>query len=131
MREKFMRFMAGRYGTDSFSKFLLAVCFICLILNMFLKIPGLYYLGLLILVYSYFRMFSRNYAKRSAENAMYWKATAGIRGFFAKQKNHWKIRKTHHLYKCKMCKQMIRIPKGKGKIEITCPKCKYRFVKKS
>ena len=131
MREKFMHFMAGRYGTDSLSKFLLAICFICLILNLFIRIPGLYFFGLVILGYGYFRMFSRNFAKRSAENAWYLKTTKGVRTFFGKQKNYQKIRKTHHLYKCKQCGQRIRIPKGKGRIEITCPKCKYRFIKNS
>lgn len=131
MREKFMRFMAGRYGTDSLSKFLLVVILICLVLNMVLKIPGIYFLGLAVLVYCYFRMLSRNYAKRSAENAFYLKATAGIRRFFRKQKSHAQIRKTHHLYKCRQCGKYIKIPKGKGKIQITCSACKYQFVKKS
>lgn len=131
LREKFMRFMAGRYGTDSFSKFLLVICLLCLVINMIFRIPALYLVGLAILVYCYFRMFSRNYAKRSAENAFYLKRTEGIRRFFRKQKSHSQIRKTHHLYKCRKCGQMIRIPKGKGRIEITCPKCKYSFVKKS
>ena len=131
MREKLMRFMAGRYGTDSFSKFLLIVTFLCLVLNLFLKIPGLYFLGLALLVYCYFRMFSRNYAKRSAENAFYLRTTAGIRRFFQKQKSHAQIRKTHHLYKCKQCGKYIKIPKGKGRIEITCPTCRYKFIKKS
>lgn len=131
MREKLMRFMAGRYGTDSFSKFLLVVTFLCLVLNLFLKIPGLYFLGLALLVYCYFRMFSRNYAKRSAENAFYLRATGGIRRFFQKQKSHAQIRKTHHLYKCKQCGKYIKIPKGKGRIEITCPTCRYKFIKKS
>ena len=131
MREKFMRFMAGRYGTDSFSKFLLAVTFICLVVNMFLRIPGVYLFGLLLLVYCYFRMFSRNYAARSAENAFFLKATAGIRRFFGKQRSHAKIRKTHHLYKCRQCGKYVKVPKGKGKIQITCPACKYQFIKKS
>ncbi len=131
MREKLMRFMAGRYGTDSLSKFLLVVTFLCLILNLFIKIPGLYFLGLALLVYCYFRMFSRNYTRRSAENAFYLRTTAGIRRFFRKQKSHAQIRKTHHLYKCRQCGKYIKIPKGKGRIEITCPTCKYKFIKKS
>lgn len=131
MKEKLIRFMAGRYGTDSLSKFLLIVTFICVVLNLFIRIPGLYFLGLALLVYCYFRMFSRNYAKRSAENAFYLRTTAGIRRFFQKKKSHAQIRKTHHLYKCRQCGKYIKIPKGKGRIEITCPTCKYKFIKKS
>lgn len=131
MREKMMRFMAGRYGTDSFSKFLLVVAFVFLISNLVFRIPRLYLIGLVILIYCYFRMFSRNYAKRSAENAFYLKATAGIRQYFRKQRSHMQIRKTHHLYKCKQCGKYIKIPKGKGRIQITCPTCRYQFIKKS
>jgi DNA-directed RNA polymerase subunit RPC12/RpoP len=131
MREKIMRFMAGRYGTDAFSKFLLILIFICLVLNLFLRIPALYFLGLVFLVYCYFRMFSRNYAKRSAENAAYLKATAGLRRFLRNQQTHFQIRKTHHLYKCRQCGKYVKVPKGKGRIEITCPSCRYTFIKKS
>lgn len=135
MREKFIRFMQGRYGVDSFSKFLLGVALIVVLISSLFgqKQIGtiLYILGIAVFVYSYFRIFSKNISKRYAENQQFMAKTAKVRGFFAQQKDLMQQRKTHHIYSCPGCKQKIRIPRGKGKIEIRCPKCGTTFVKKS
>ena len=135
MKEKLIRFMQGRYGVDSFSKFLLVVALVMVLSSSFFgeKQFGtvLYTLGLVVFVYSYFRIFSRNISKRYAENQQFLVKTSKIRSFFAQQKNLMQQRKTHHIYSCPSCKQTIRIPRGKGKIEIRCPKCQTTFVKRS
>ena len=84
-----------------------------------------------LLIYTYFRMFSRQTYKRACENQAYLAKTAKVRHFFASQKSIMAQRKTHHIYKCPTCKQKIRVPKGKGRIEIRCPKCNTTFIKKS
>ena len=66
-----------------------------------------------------------------AENEKYLAATAKFRQRFNREKNMMNQRKTHHIYSCPGCGQKIRIPKGKGKIEIECPKCHTKFVKRS
>lgn len=130
MKEKLYRFMQGRYGSDQFSRFLLTTSVVCLILSMFAG--RLFYpAALVLLAYTYFRMFSRNYYKRSEENRKYLQKIEKFRCFFAQQKSKLGQRKTHHIYKCPSCKQKIRVPRGKGKIEIKCPKCQTLFVKKS
>lgn len=131
MREKLMRFMQGRYGTDTLSMTLIWSSLICIVLDNFLRTGILNFIGLGLLIYAYTRIFSRNYGKRSAENRWFLDRTKGIRGIFNNQLKYIKIRKTHHIYTCKSCKQKIRIPKGKGKIMVTCPKCKTQFVKRS
>ena len=83
------------------------------------------------LIYAYFRMFSRNIYKRAAENQAFLKKTARIRSWFYKQKSMMAQRKTHRIFKCPTCKQKIRVPKGKGRIEIRCPKCSTTFIKNS
>lgn len=135
MKEKLMRFMQGRYGVDSFSKFLLGAGLAAVLLSAFGRgnIIGnvIYIIGWAAIIFTYFRMFSKNYTKRSAENQAYLNKTYKIRCWFARQKNLINQRKIYHIYKCPNCKQKIRVPKGKGRIEISCPKCRTSFIKKS
>lgn len=135
MKEKFIRFMQGRYGIDQLSKFLLAVGLIVVLISVFLgnSVIGLilYLLGWVGVIYSYVRAFSRNVSKRYSENQRFLAKTYGIRSFFQKQKNIWSQRRVYHIYTCPTCKQKIRIPRGKGKIEVRCPKCGTTFIKKS
>ena len=82
MREKFMRFMQGRYGIDSYSKFLLILGLVVVFLSSIFagKTVGTicYLLGWVLIIYCYFRMFSRNVTKRYAENQTYVGAEKGI-----------------------------------------------------
>ena len=133
MKEKLIRFMQGRYGIDQFSKFLLIVGLIAVVASSFFwdSIANviLYILGWALVIYCYFRVFSRNIPKRYAENQAYLSKTYKIRSFFQKQKNIWSQRRVYHIYTCTSCKQKIRIPRGKGKIEVRCPKRGTTFIK--
>ena len=131
MKEKLIRFMQGRYGVDQFTKFLMGVALVCMILSLFTRSMVWSFLILLLLVYCYFRMFSKSITKRYAENQKYLQMTAGIRRKWASFQRDMKDRKTHHIYKCPGCKQKIRVPRGKGKIAIRFPKCHTEFIKKS
>lgn len=131
MKRRFMDFMAGRYGADQLSRFMLGAVVVCLIVNLFTRWELLYLVSLVILGFCYFRMFSKNYVKRSAENQRYLDATRNARGWFAKRRNRIAQSKDYHIYKCPSCGQKIRIPRGKGRICITCPKCRHEFEKKS
>lgn len=131
MREKFVRFMQGRYGTDDYSKFLLGAAVAVMVLNLFLRIGLLNLVVFALLIYVYVRMFSKNIQKRYAENAKYWECKNKVLGVFQKQKRMAQDRKVNHIYRCPGCKQKIRVPRGKGKICITCPKCKKEFTRKS
>ena len=137
MRDKFNKFMQGRYGVDELSRFTMGVALALIILTMFVNIVNrsagsvLDFLGIAAIVYAYFRIFSRNIQQRYAENQKYLQMTSKLRLRFNKEKNLMKQRKTHHIYACPGCGQKIRIPRGKGKIEIECPKCHTKFVKRS
>lgn len=123
--------MAGRYGVDQFARFLNVLIIVLLVVSMLTRIGMIYLLALVLLVYSYYRIFSRNHARRYAENMKYLQKTAKLRGFFQTQKRDAGMRKTHHIYRCPNCKQKIRIPRGKGRIAVRCPKCGTEFIKKS
>ena len=131
MRDKIYRFMQGRYGTDDFYKFLLWVALIGIVINWFFKSQLLSFAVTLILVYAMYRVLSKNHSARYAENQRYLQATAKIRYWFDQQKKLVEERKYHHIYTCPKCRQKIRIPKGKGKIMIRCPKCHHEFQKRS
>jgi DNA-directed RNA polymerase subunit RPC12/RpoP len=135
MREKFARFMQGRYGVDEFARFTMGAAVVLIVLSIFFGGQGLGsildFVGLLAIIYTYYRIFSRNIQKRYEENQKYLHATANIRSRFQREKNLMAQRKTHHIYTCPGCGQKIRIPRGSGrKVEIDCPKCHTKFIKK-
>lgn len=131
MRQKLAQFMRGRYGLDALSNFLMWAACILLLINMFVHNVFLNLFALAVFIYAYVRVFSRNTIRRSDENTWFLNKTYRVRMRAGTLREHMRIRKTHHIYTCPECKQKIRIPKGKGRIEITCPKCKYAFVKRS
>lgn len=135
MKEKLQRFMIGRYGSDSFSKFLVGTAFACIIINLFCPKQSirqiLSFLTLALLAYLYFRMFSRNCQKRYQENVKFLQIKNKVTAPFLRSTRHMQERKTNHIYTCPGCRQKIRIPKGKGRICITCPKCHTQFERRS
>ncbi len=135
MKEKIGRFMAGRYGNDKLNQFMMAVFLGCAVLNLFVRnayaSTVLSSWECLLIVLVYIRMFSRNISKRYAENQKYLALENRLRRFFGQKRYLMQQRKEYHIYKCPGCKQKIRIPRGKGKISIRCPKCGEEFIKNS
>ncbi len=131
MRRRFENFMSGRYGTDDLSKFMLVVCVVLLIINIFTGRTIIYVLALVILVLSYYRILSRNHVQRSSENEKYLDIVHSITGRFRRNGDRSPQSKEYHIYRCPSCGQKIRVPRGKGRILITCPKCRTEFQKKS
>ena len=119
MKEKLIRFMQGRNGADTLSKVLLVAGLVAVFLSALLtgSFAGMlfYLLGWVMIIYCYFRMFSRNVSKRYAENEAFLAGVYKIRNFFRSQKGLWKQRKVYHIYKCPGCRQKIRIPKAREK----------------
>ncbi len=134
MRERLLRFMAGRNGNDAFNRFLLLLGLVLLLLSMFLPSSVgrlLYPFFLAALIFSYYRMFSRNLYKRQAENAWYWKKRNQFVASLRLQKERWVQRKDYRFYSCPSCRTTLRVPRGRGKIKIVCRKCGTSFVRKS
>lgn len=134
LKEKLSRFMYGRYGIDHLSRFLLTVTFILCVLSIFVSGRGSSFISAVtfaLIILMYFRMFSRNIYKRAAENEKYLRLTGKIRGKYQAEKKIASQRKYYRFYRCPGCGQRIRVPKGRGRIQIRCPKCNEKFIKNS
>lgn len=135
MREKMQRFMSGRYGVDELGRTLSAVVLGCLVVSMFSPLLSVlsvfYWIGIVLLIYSCFRMLSKNTSKRYEENQKFvnWRYRMTVKQ--NQSRKQFAQRKDYRFYKCPQCSQKVRVPRGKGKICITCPKCRAEFVKKS
>lgn len=139
-RDRLYRFMQGRYGADQLSKFLLALMVAIWILSMILGIPGrhnlifftissaLSYLSIIIIIICWFRMFSKNIPKRYRENQKYLKRKSDFLSLFGRGAGSDMY---NRVFKCPKCKQKVRVPKGKGKIAIRCPKCSNEFIRRT
>ncbi len=116
------RFMTGRYGNDQLNNVILWTGVGLCLVSMLLSTPVNLVLTTLswgCMLWAIFRAFSRNTYRRYLENRRYL-------GFLGRLKD-----RDHKYFNCPRCRQPVRVPKGKGKISITCPKCKEKFIRKS
>lgn len=120
-------FMRGRHGLDSFCFFLIIISIILSLLASLSSVPYLGFISLILILWCWQRMLSRNHYKRMKENNKYLKIISPIKYKYHELKNH----KTYKYYHCPSCKKRLRVPKGKGSISITCPHCKNKFDKRT
>lgn len=130
MKEKLYRFLAGRYGMDDLNKFLFALEILLIVLSFFVPNVIIAILFYLVFALYVFRSFSRNIVARSIENQKYVRIRSKIahtfKAFFRNLND-----RSYHYYVCPKCSQIIRVPRNKGMITITCPSCRTQFDKKS
>lgn len=138
MSDRFRNFMRGRYGVDQLSNGLIFLFLILILIGMLTKNTIFTLLSLIPMIYSYYRMFSKNFSKRYNENRIYtnmmspvYNLMDKIKGFFNGKIKRFKTRKEYKYFKCPNCKQELRVPRGHGEITVTCPKCKQSFDRKS
>ena len=123
LRDGFRRFMTGRYGSDKLNMVILTAGVITWLISLF--VPHSAFRLLMMLAYYFlmgwaiFRMLSRNTYKRYQENRKFLQCLEKLKD------------REHRYYDCPRCHQQGRVPRGKGKIAITCPRCKEKFVKKT
>ena len=116
-------FMAGRYGTDRLNMVILGAGVVASLLSVWIKAAPFnlifWALSYGLMIWAIFRSLSRNTYKRYQENRKYLQITGRLKD------------RDHKYFDCPKCRQMVRVPRGKGKIAITCPRCKEKFVKKT
>ena len=130
------RVMAGRYGNDQLGNFLFAVYLLLFVLQLVFRPtvirPVCILLSYFVIILYFFRCLSRNIYKRQMENQKFLKAWNPVKNYFKFCRLRMKERSgTKKLYRCPKCHQTIRVPKGRGKIAISCPKCRFEFIKKT
>lgn len=130
------RFMYGRYGSDQLSMFLFVLYFVVFIFEVIFRqtpaAPVLMVASYAIIFVYFFRCFSRNIYKRQAENQKFLRLWNPVKNYFKFWKRRIQERNgVKKLFRCPKCHQTIRVPKGRGKIAITCPKCRFEFIKKT
>ena len=134
MREKLMRFMAGRNGNDQLNLFLYAVDAVLLIAATLIggQVGRWMWVAVLALLgYIYFRMFSRNLTKRREENGKFLRLLYSVQAGLKIRREKWVQRKDYKFFTCPSCKTTLRVPRGNGKIKIVCRKCGNSFTGKS
>lgn len=128
---RFRNFMYGRYGFDQLTRTLVIVSLILSLVTSFFRLEWLVILAYIPFLYAIYRALSKDHPKRFKENSAYLKLAGNIKG----KLNHIKLSlvgtKTHKYYTCSKCRQSIRVPRDKGKIAITCPKCKNEFIRRT
>ena len=123
LKTGFQRFMMGRYGTDKLNMAILIAGLICSVVAMFNPFPlpdlCLTVVSYGLMIWAIFRCLSRNTYRRYQENRKYLRFVERLKD------------REHRYFDCPRCRQPVRVPRGKGKIAITCPKCKEKFIKKT
>ena len=134
MRQRLAQFMAGRNGNDQFNVFLLVIDIILVLAG---TIAGgkagavIYIVVLALLVYIYFRMFSRNLYRRREDNGKFMRAKYKVSAWLRLRHERWVQRKDYKFFTCPNCKTALRVPRGHGKVNIVCRKCGTSFTGKT
>lgn len=130
IRSKLQQLMYGRCGADQLSMFTLWTAVILWVVYLFTGWLVFYLLSMVLVLLTFARMFSRRLEKRRAENAKFLSMVRPLRRKFSA----WRCRlkdKDHRYFRCPNCKQQMRVPKGKGRIQVTCRNCGITFEERS
>lgn len=125
------KIMKGRYGLDELGLLLFIITFLLSILSFLTHLIIIRVCILILIGVFYFRILSKNYYKRQQENFKFLRLTSPIKKYINLSKQQLKQRKDYKFFICPKCHQALRVPKGKGKICITCPKCKNELHKRT
>ena len=131
MLERIRRVMYGRYGGDLLMVGSLVVYMVLVTASRLTNFYPLTLVAYVIFGWSMFRILSRNIPRRYAENQMFLKYWNKVPKWFRSQQKYLQDRRIYRYFKCPKCTTRLRVPKGRGKIEVTCPVCKAQFIRKS
>ena len=128
---KIQRFMYGRYGMDELTSTAVLISLLLWLISIWFSLRWLNTAAFVIMVWACWRSYSKNIPKRRQENDTFLRLVHKPKSWFGLQRNRWRDRKTHRYFHCSSCKAVLRVPKGRGMLEITCPKCGAVIRKKT
>ncbi len=126
-KEKMARFMYGRYGADQLSNFILWVYIALFVINLFANSVIIYTAAIALMVWTFFRMFSRNIYARNRENLKFLAAKKKFTSFWKLLFDRVKDSPKKVYKRCPSCRAIVRLPRKGGKHSATCPKCRKSF----
>lgn len=119
----------GRYGVDELGRVTLVASVACLLLGLSPALRALTWVAFLLLAAGYWRMLSRNTAGRYRENVAFLGYTMRVRQWWSGLGRSLAGRKDNHYYRCPSCRRQALVPRGAGRVKITCRDCKTEFYK--
>lgn len=137
IREDIQKAMTTRCGQDELNHLLLLIGFIYVVAALFTKKQIFALVGAVFIVLCYMRVFSKKVDNRRRENAVYMKYMGNVVRYTeylvlcVRMKIKSLVDKEYAYFVCGQCKQIIRVPKGKNKVSIRCPKCSHTFIKRT
>ena len=123
--------LRGRQGPDDLATFCVNVAIVVVIVNLFARTSWLGWVALALVVYAMFRIQSKNLGSRARENEAFLKALGPARPWVQNPRAAWGELRAYKHVRCTSCKQKVRVPRGKGKLRVTCPKCRTKFEVRS
>ncbi len=130
IRNAIHRFMYGRYGNDSLNLFLIVFYLLLYLLFALTHFELLYWLSLALVFVTLFRLLSRNIPARQKENSQFMRLAGPVIQWYRLQRT-MRRDKDHRYFKCPNCGQQLRVPRGKGRITVTCRSCGASFQENS
>lgn len=130
-QRRLAEWLRGRQGPDDLAVFCTNLAVVIVVVNLFAGLWPLGWVALALIAYAMFRIQSRNLGRRARENEAFLKALGPVRPWVQNPRAAWgELRRYKHA-RCTSCRQKVRVPRGKGRLRVTCPKCGTKFEVRS
>ena len=123
--------LRGRQGPDDLATFCVNVAIVVVVVNLFARTSWLGWVALALVVYAMFRIQSKNLGSRARENEAFLNVLGPVRPWVQNPRAAWAELRSYKHARCSSCKQKVRVPRGKGKLRVTCPRCGTKFEVRS
>lgn len=130
-QRKLAEWLRGRQGPDDLAVFSVNLAIVIVLVNVFARTGWLGWVALVLVAYSMFRIQSKNLGARARENGAFLKALGPARPWIQNPRAAWSELRAYRHVRCTSCKQRVRVPRGKGRLRVTCPRCKSKFEVRS